>query len=161
MSFLVGVTLFLVSFLFLLLSIQHLDRVRKISYLKWRMMDVSMFLYFSLSLSPMHDDRAYIRALCRCSFRSVWCYFLFNMLFSSSIFLSFFFMCKRRREKERHINRGRWWRAHCWLFPSFCSHVCELLMLWKEVWFESRLRHSFFSSPVTYIVIASLSSMIA
>lgn len=70
-------------------------------------------------------------------------FFLLLLLLS----FSFSLLIRNEREKERRINRGRWWRAHCWFFSVIffvCACVCACMsMLWKETWFESPLDRSF------------------
>lgn len=114
-------------------------------------------LSFSISLSLLlsHSRGAWRRHLYVYMHRSSFClpiYMLFSLhhvffllfFFFFSIFLFFSLDYKRTREKERHINRGRWWRAHCWFFPSFYSCVYLVSTVREGMWFESRLGRSLF-----------------
>lgn len=134
-----------ISFFFAFLSIILMESVKHL------ISNGDSRLSFSISLSlEAHDDGIYmhtctkVRFVCLYVIFSSSCYFFFLLSFSFSLLII------SEREKERHINRGRWWRAHCWFFPSFYSCVCILSMLWEGTWFESRLDRSlfFFSGKV-------------
>jgi len=149
----VGVMLFLAFFFFL--SIILMESVKHL------ICNGDSRLFFSISLSLSRSSLLLRRMTTAfiCVHRFMFVLFAY-MLFSSSLFLFFSLDCKRAREKERHINRGRWWRARCWFFPSFYSCVCIFSMLWEGTWFESRLARSLFFSRVTYIVIVLLSNIV-
>lgn len=139
-----GVMLFLIFF-FSCLSMKHLHRVNPTFYANG-VKSTIIFSFSSFSRSffcsafsllvclnfsiETHDDAIYILTFV------LFAYMLFSFLHLFFpillFFLSFSLNCKRTREKQRHINRGRWCRARCWFFPSFSSDACVCACVWDQ-----------------------------